>query len=305
MAHSENLEVSVIVQTYNHVRYISQCLEGILNQQTSFKFEIILGEDESNDGTTKICQEYHKKFPKQIKLYLRKRNDVIHINDQPTGRFNLISNIREAKGQFIAICEGDDFWTDRFKLQKQVDFLKLNPDKVAVFHNVNIIHERRKLFRNNIFLTRRLKSQEFNFRNLVRMSWIIPTCSLMFRSNAITEFPSWFYEIINGDIGLAAILGKKGSFYYMEAVMGTYRIHNSGITRNISGSNAYFNLSNTWLTINKYYNNQLNQEIKITLEDIYFRGLVRLAINKPHKFTHAIIKKILNEFNPVFQTYRP
>ena len=121
---SDNLLVSVCVQTYNHEKYIKQCLDSILAQVTSFDFEIILGEDDSNDNTRNICIDYAKNSPEKIKLFLRHRKDVIYINNVPTGRYNFISNLNESRGKYIALCEGDDYWTDKNKLQKQVDFLK-------------------------------------------------------------------------------------------------------------------------------------------------------------------------------------
>src|SRR5690606_37807476 len=122
--------VSVCVQTYNQEHYIKQCLEGILMQQTTFPFEIILGEDESNDGTREICKQYAAQYPDKIKLFLRSRKDVIYINGNPTGRFNFIENLKACSGKYIALCEGDDYWTDPLKLQKQVDFLESNKEYV-------------------------------------------------------------------------------------------------------------------------------------------------------------------------------
>ncbi|MBU3822747.1 glycosyltransferase [Flavobacteriaceae bacterium XHP0103] len=120
--------VSISVVTYNHKDYIEQCLEGILMQQTTFPFEIILGEDESNDGTRDICIDYAKKYPDKIRLFLRSRKDVIHINGNPTGRYNFTQNLKTCQGKYIAVCEGDDYWADPLKLQKQVDFLEVNED---------------------------------------------------------------------------------------------------------------------------------------------------------------------------------
>ena len=116
--------VSICVQTYQHAPYIAECLEGLLKQKTTFPYEIILGEDESNDGTRDICKAYAKKYPEIIRLFLRRREDVIYINGNATGRYNFIQNLRTARGKYIALCEGDDYWTDPLKLQKQVIFLE-------------------------------------------------------------------------------------------------------------------------------------------------------------------------------------
>ncbi len=118
----KNPVVSICVQTYQHVNYIRECLDGILMQETTFPFEILLGEDNSTDGTREICMEYAMKFPDKIRLFLHHRENNIKINGSPTGRFNFFYNFHKARGKHIALCEGDDYWTDPLKLQKQVDF---------------------------------------------------------------------------------------------------------------------------------------------------------------------------------------
>lgn len=125
--------VSVCVQTYQHSNYIKQCLDGILMQQTNFPFEILLGEDESTDGTREICLEYAKKYPDKIRLFLHHRENNIEVNGIPTGRFNFLYNLFQAKGSYIALLDGDDYWTDPLKLQKQFDFLNENPETVFTF----------------------------------------------------------------------------------------------------------------------------------------------------------------------------
>lgn len=118
--------VSICCITYNHENYIRDAIEGFLSQETSFPVEILLGEDESNDGTREICKEYADKYPKKIRLFLHSRENNIKINGNPTGRFNLLYNLSKAHGKYIALCEGDDFWTDPYKLQKQVGLVKKN-----------------------------------------------------------------------------------------------------------------------------------------------------------------------------------
>ena len=116
--------VSICVVTYNHQNYIKQCLDGVLMQECNFEYEVLLGEDNSTDTTRKLCIEYAERFPDKIRLFLHDRSNVIYINGKPTGRFNFIYNLKQAKGKYIALCEGDDYWTDPTKLQKQVDFLE-------------------------------------------------------------------------------------------------------------------------------------------------------------------------------------
>ena len=99
--------VSVCIPTYQHAAYIRQCLDSVLQQQTSFPFEIIIGEDDSTDGTREICLDYATRYPDQIRLFLRKEEEKIIINGNKTGRYNIIQNFREARGKYIAMLDGD------------------------------------------------------------------------------------------------------------------------------------------------------------------------------------------------------
>src|SRR4051812_21193461 len=141
---TENPLVSVAVQTYQHKAYIKDCLEGILMQKTNFPFEILLGEDRSTDGTREICMEYAKKYPDKIKLFLHHRENNIRINGRQTGLFNFLYNFFSAGGKYIAICEGDDYWTDPFKLQKQVDEMEVHLDINICSHPAVIIDDKLK-----------------------------------------------------------------------------------------------------------------------------------------------------------------
>src|SRR5690606_11327464 len=131
--------VSVVVATYQHAGFIEQCIQGILMQETRFPVEVLIGEDESSDGTRAICQRLAAQHPDRIRLFLRSRKDVMHILGQPTGRANMLQLLRESKGTYIALCEGDDFWTDPLKLQQQVDLLEGDPRCTGCYHATAIV----------------------------------------------------------------------------------------------------------------------------------------------------------------------
>lgn len=211
--------VSICVQTYNHKDYIKQCLDGILMQQTKFNFEIILGEDESNDGTRDICQEYKNKYPDIIILFLRNRNDVIYINDKPTGRYNFIENIKSCHGKYIALCEGDDYWTDPLKLQKQVDFLETHLDYSLCFHKVQILKPNKQLVEDYIT---NVPNDSETISTLVQHGNYIHTPSVVFR-NCISDLPFEFTEAPFGDFFLYFILAHHGKLKYIDEDMAVYR----------------------------------------------------------------------------------
>ena len=124
--------LSVVLLTYNHAPYITDCIEGVLAQKVSFPIEVIIAEDCSTDGTRKICEEYARKYPNLIRLIEYGENVGAVANEQRA--------LLAAKGKYIATCEGDDYWTDADKLQKQVDFLESNPDYSVCFHRYRKLH---------------------------------------------------------------------------------------------------------------------------------------------------------------------
>ena len=134
--------VSVSVITYQHGKFIKQCLDSILSQITSFDFEILLGEDGSTDGTREICIDYANKYPDKIKLFLHDQDERDPKNGVSRATLNFINNLEQAKGKYIALCEGDDYWTDPINLQKQVDFLEENPDYVLCWTRFETLNDK-------------------------------------------------------------------------------------------------------------------------------------------------------------------
>ena len=127
--------VSVCVITYNHGKYIRQCLDGILMQKVNFPYEVLIHDDASPDDTADIIREYWAKYPTVIKPILQTENR--YSRGLPIGKLNY----ERAKGKYIALCEGDDYWTDEGKLQMQVDFLEEHGEYVGTAHNVRVVDE--------------------------------------------------------------------------------------------------------------------------------------------------------------------
>lgn len=268
--------VSVCVQTYQHVNYIKECLDGILMQQTNFPFEIILGEDASDDGTREICVEYAEKYPDIIKLFLRSRKNVIYINGKPTGRFNVIENLKACQGNYIAICEGDDYWTDPFKLQKQVDFLESNSECVISVHNSSVINHDgsfNRLFNGNPIPT--ITDAHY----ILSHPWYIPTASMVFRKESLI-LPKWFSKGLNGDYMLQLILTSNGGYvHYKDEVMSCYRCHDQGIS-NIFNQTKVFNHSMIYINakFDRFSKGKYAKEIRENIWKHSFQMLYHLPI---------------------------
>ncbi len=210
--------VSVLVTTYQQEKYIAQCLDGLLKQKTNFDFEIIIGEDESTDNTREICKQYAEEHQDKIRLYLRDRKDSA-IYDE-SGKFiksiNYFLTHKSSKGKYIAICEGDDYWTDPLKLQKQVDFLEKNEDYSICFHNVEVL-EGDKI----IGEIENYDKQDYTIEDLLQGNFIA-NVSVM-RRNIIKELPGWVYECKAGDYALHILYSTCGKIHYVNENMAVYR----------------------------------------------------------------------------------
>jgi glycosyltransferase involved in cell wall biosynthesis len=214
--------------TYNHEQYIRESIESILSQVTDFDFQLIIGEDNSTDRTKEICLGFAERFPGKIRLITSSVNVGMSKN--------FLQAYKACEGKYIAFCEGDDYWTDIHKLQKQVDFLEVNTGYSACFHNVQMKEERtgtlkeeRTYESDNWKLHKSLSKDSFDTTDLLG-PWFIPSLSVVFVNYADFELPEWFYNCPFGDLPFMLLLSLRGNFKYLDEVMGVYRIHDSGAT---------------------------------------------------------------------------
>ena len=218
--------VSVCIMTYQHINFIAQAIEGALMQKTDFPVEILIGEDESDDGTRKICLAYADKYPDRISVFQRSRKDVVLIDGQPRGGANLRATIHAAKGDFIALCEGDDYWTDPEKLQRQIDYLRSHAKCVGCFHDTSLVDSDGKIIQSSYFQSRKKTFDQKAVLATLMSSY--PTCSLVFRREAFDPLPDWFIRR-PCDLYLDIHLTSKGSLGFINRNMGAYRKHAGGI----------------------------------------------------------------------------
>jgi len=223
-AHSSPL-VSVIITTYNHILYIEKSIESIVNQKTDFAYEIIIGDDNSTDGTREKCILYAEKYPEKIRLFLHDGENKIFINGKPTGRFNFIYSLKKARGNYIALCEGDDYWINNLKLQKQIDFLEKNKNYAICFHNC--LEKHLNSLNDYNYVTTNKNS--FDISDLFIRNFM-PSSSILFRNQFKTvSLPDWFKKAVVGDWTLNLINAQYGKIGYINEVMSVHLIHEGGV----------------------------------------------------------------------------
>lgn len=263
--------LSVCLITYNHVNYIKQAIDGVLMQKVNFSWELIIADDYSTDGTREIVLEHKKKYPDFIKLILQEKN-VGPAN-------NWMDLITYPKSKYIAYFEGDDYWTDQYKLQKQVCFLEANPEFSLCFHNVFVKHEGVK-GKDILFCDKYIK--EVTSIEDVIANWYIPTASMVFKKILITPLPAWFDYIYNGDYSLHLILANKGKIGYINEEMGVYRIHKASISFKINPNLHLIKQLECLFYFNQYsnfvYNDYIQSRLVILSKTFYQKAIMSLPI---------------------------
>lgn len=209
--------------TYNHGKYIHAAIDGILLQESDFKIELVIGEDYSKDNTRLVCKEYADKYSNVIRLLPSERN----LGMIP----NFIRTLKECKGKYIAICEGDDYWVDSLKLKKQVGFLETNPEYGLCYGDITIVDENNNLLSYDPSWKEFYKSG-FIFCNLFIQNFI-PTLTVVIRENLMNSalrslqsspnlkvFDYWFWLYIS----------MFTKFKFFNEKLAVYRDHSQGIT---------------------------------------------------------------------------
>ena len=275
-------KISACLITFNHENFIRECLEGAISQIGDFDYEIIIGDDCSSDNTKQICLEYSTKYPNLIK-YTKRNNNLGMIG-------NWIATISECSANYIALCEGDDYWTDPYKLQKQVDFLEANSDYVLSFHKVKILKPSGEFV--DDFITNVPENYETQ-ETLARLGNYIHTPSVVFR-NIKMEFPPEFSLSPVGDYFLYIMLTEHGKLKYLEEEMAVYRygvgIHSSKTSLNIT--KTVFNFYSLLLS---YSNNPKINQILLERHATNFENfesIIRNEYSESFVSNHVFFKAI-------------
>ncbi len=215
---TNNIKISVIVTSYNHEKYIKECIDSILMQK-GIDFELIIGDDFSNDNTRKILEQYQKQH-----------SDIINLlpsNENLGVTKNLKRCLEETSGKYIAICEGDDYWTDPYKLQKQAGFLEERENCALCFNSVLVFYEDNKK-QKHIFQEKLTKTL-FNTKDLILDNFIGNFSCCMYRSDIVKKLPEGLYEFFTVDWMFNIVCSEYGKIGFLNEPMSTYRVHDSGL----------------------------------------------------------------------------
>lgn len=221
---SEKIMVSVMCTAFNHGEYIRQALEGMVNQQTDFDYEILINDDVSTDNTADIIREFEAKYPEKVRAFFPEKN--LYSQNIDVYYHSFFPN---ARGKYVAFCEGDDYWTDMTKLQRQVDFLESHPDYSACVHNTMLRycagnHEDEPLIK-------REGERDVEFEDILPgMNNAWHTSSLMAKTELLKNPPDYYYVACDygfGDYPYGIWLRFNGPVHFIDRCMSVYRINSN------------------------------------------------------------------------------
>ncbi|MFC5283210.1 glycosyltransferase family 2 protein [Pedobacter alpinus] len=275
MVEKTNPMVSVCMITYNHEKFIQEAIEGVLMQETTFDFELIIANDCSTDRTHDVIEELIQSHPKGY--LIRYFNHETNLGMMPNAFFAL----EKCDGKYIANCEGDDYWTDPSKLQKQVDFLEVNKDYIISCHNAIIIDNE-----NNVISPAKLPlSQQRDFMSVELMK-ITPilTLTAVYR-NKLNDLPDILKNSPNGDTAIFSYLGQFGkSKYHHDIKNCVYRVHEGGVWSTKSQSIKHRMQLKTFANLAKYYKINTYKEVSLHFQQRVFY-VNTLIINEAKSWT--------------------
>lgn len=300
--------VAVKVITYNHEQFLTACLEGALMQETTFPVKIFIHDDASTDQTIAILRTYEQRYPHLIQVYYQPENTYASKDKfKKRAPFNNL-----IQGKYIALCEGDDYWTDPLKLEKQVGFLERNPDFSFSFHQVDLL--------TNGIITPEIMPHAPEIVDTKEVILIksefaktqIRTCSVLFR-NTFNQPPEWTQKSMHQDFVLFLHLATLGKGYYIKESMAVYRIHPQGVFSSIvltedknRITQVYLNHIKMYRHFNKQLNYQYNEDvIKVIISRFYSLIELRYSLSFYLKFilgqiTQLDIKNLKGEIKLLY-----
>ena len=260
----KNSMVTIASTTYNMEAFIAEALDSWLAQKTSFPFDILISDDGSTDGTCDVVRRYMEKYP-NIRLIC-----TGHIGKMP----NFIRSLKESKGKYVALCDGDDYWIDPDKLQKQFDFMEAHPDFSECFTNsyvLNTVTGKKKIAKTHLWdeaTTEGLLLHRDD--DNVQMS---PghTSTFFYRNQFLQEYPKWMYGDVMTDFPLYMLLSKYGKAKFLNEITSVYRHRPDGVSSlGFSYVKAIRRRINVYRHVNRDFNYRYSRDINPIISDYYF-----------------------------------
>lgn len=220
------MKCSVAMQAYRHAPYIRQAIEGVLMQDAPFPFELVIGEDGSTDGTREIVLEMRNRHPDRIRVLLGDRSNVITIRGRATGRRNLHAILEACRGEYIALCEGDDYWTSPAKLRLQVEAMDAHPEWSMCFHPAAIELEDGT---QGGEIKIRVRRDVYTLEHYLAREIDIATAATLYRRSMMPQWPDWMWKVGFADVPMRVMLAANGPIGFVPGTMSVYRVHRGGI----------------------------------------------------------------------------
>ena len=233
------MEASVLLTTYNHEKYIAQALDSVLMQEANFDYEIIVLEDYSTDATRQILMGYQERYPAKMRLRLAERNEC---SNKP-----FADEFQAAPSRYVAVLDGDDYWTSPKKLQKQVDFLETHPECSLCFHNALRIYDHKN--RAPIPYNSAHQKRICNLQDIWQHNFIAGGTAMV-RKDAVGGVPEWFYTSSYGDWPLYLLCAQYGKIGYIDEILSVYRVHSAGLWSSVNAIQKLEGLITFYETMN-------------------------------------------------------
>jgi glycosyltransferase involved in cell wall biosynthesis len=254
------MKASVLLMTYNHINYIRQALDSVLMQETDFDVEILISEDCSTDGTREVVLDYYRHYPDKIRLLLSEQN--IHSNEV------VVRGIEAAQGDYIALLDGDDYWSSHYKLQKQADYLDQHSECSMCFHNALVFYEDGK---REPWPWTPPGHKEISTLEDIWLGNFIATCSTMFRNHLTGKIPDWYISMFPiTDWPLHILNAELGHIGYINEVMGMYRHHRGGFYSPLSEAQKLEETLKFYQVMNHNFDFKYNRVVKTAISKYFF-----------------------------------
>lgn len=294
--------VSIICNTFNHERFIRDALDGFVTQKTTFAFEVCIHDDASTDETANIIREYECKYPNIIKPIYQLENQYSQ------GRSPVQINIDRANGKYLSFCEGDDYWIDQFKLQKQVDYMESHPDCSFCFTNGivregDILKEKVIPWKHGGVIRYEKSKQDYNMSDIELVGYI-PTASFMFPKTIWDSIPNFSDRIFRGDGFWKMYFTSKGYAHYINEATCVYRfkVENSITTSWNEDKNKYARFLDSYIQmvieLDEYTNRVFHDDLLIRIHHLMINKYI--ATNQLCELVNGEFLATLHKNSPLF-----